>query len=120
MTAVSRLRPVLKRGASVAATNWQVIVVQVPDMSFQAPLAVPVLAGGLLVATAGPGLIAFVPFVGPIVVPTQVATWPLGGVVFQCLSLPALGAYLAQCRVGRRHAGLTPAEVSAFLKGRIA
>lgn len=51
-----------------------------------------------ILATAGLGLIAFVPFVGLAVVPLQFAAWLLRGFVFQYLALTALGGYLAQYR----------------------
>jgi hypothetical protein len=51
-----------------------------------------------ILATAGLGLIAFVPFVGLAIVPLQVAAWLLRGVVFEFLALAALGAYLTQYR----------------------
>jgi hypothetical protein len=49
-------------------------------------------------ATAGLGLIAFVPFVGLAIVPMQVAAWLVRGVVFEFIGLSALGAYLTQYR----------------------
>jgi hypothetical protein len=49
-------------------------------------------------ATAGLGLIAFVPFVGIAIVPLQLAAWLLRGIVFEFLGLSALGAYLMQYR----------------------
>jgi len=52
-----------------------------------------------ILATAGLGLIAFVPLVGLAVVPLQVAAWLLRGFVFQYLALTALGGYLAQYRL---------------------
>ena len=65
-----------------------------------------------ILATAGLGLIAFVPFAGLAVVPLQFAAWFLRGVVFQYLALTALGGYLAQYRLYARGAaplrGLTP------------
>jgi hypothetical protein len=51
-----------------------------------------------ILATAGLGLIAFVPLAGLAVVPLQVAAWLLRGFVFQYLALTALGAYLAHYR----------------------
>ncbi len=51
-----------------------------------------------ILATAGLGLIAFVPFVGLAIVPLQVAAWLLRGIVFEFLALSALGAYLTQYR----------------------
>lgn len=55
-----------------------------------------------ILATAGLGLIAFVPLVGLAVVPLQVAAWLLRGFVFQYLALTALGGYLAQYRLYAR------------------
>lgn len=52
-----------------------------------------------ILATAGLGLIAFVPLVGLAVVPLQVAAWLMRGFVFQYLALTALGGYLAQYRL---------------------
>lgn len=52
-----------------------------------------------VMATAGLGLIAFVPLLGLAVVPLQVAAWLLRGFVFQYLALTALGAYLSQYRL---------------------
>ena len=57
-----------------------------------------------ILATAGLGLIAFVPLVGLAVVPLQVAAWLMRGFVFQYLALTALGAYLAQYRFYARGA----------------
>ena len=51
-----------------------------------------------ILATAGLGLIAFVPFVGLAIVPMQVAAWLLRGIVFEFIGLSALGAYLTQYR----------------------
>lgn len=51
-----------------------------------------------LVATAGLGLVSFVPFVGLAVLPLQAAAWLLRGLVFQYLGLTALGAYLGLYR----------------------
>ncbi|MBA2302869.1 MAG: hypothetical protein H0W08_09565 [Acidobacteria bacterium] len=52
-----------------------------------------------ILATAGLGLIAFVPLAGLAVVPMQVAAWLLRGFVFQYLGLTALCAYLTQYRL---------------------
>ena len=62
-----------------------------------------------ILATAGLGLIAFVPLVGLAVVPLQVAAWLLRGFVFQYLALTALGAYLAQYRLYARSTAAVPA-----------
>ena len=51
-----------------------------------------------IMATAGLGLIAFVPLAGLAVLPLQVAAWLVRGFVFQYLALSALGAYLTQYR----------------------
>jgi hypothetical protein len=58
-----------------------------------------------VLATAGLGLIAFVPLVGLAVIPLQVAAWLLRGFVFQYLALTALGGYLAQYRLYARGDG---------------
>lgn len=59
-----------------------------------------VLAATVLsvLATAGLGLISFVPLVGLAVLPLQAAAWLVRGFVFQYLGLTALGAYLALYR----------------------
>jgi hypothetical protein len=51
-----------------------------------------------ILATAGFGLIGFVPIVAVAVMPLQIAAWLLRGFVFQFLALSALGAYLMQYR----------------------
>ena len=48
-----------------------------------------------LIATAGLGLISFVPFVGLTVLPLQLLAWLLRGLVFQYLGLTSAGAYLS-------------------------
>jgi hypothetical protein len=60
-------------------------------------LGVLAIAASLL-ATAGLGLISFVPFAGLAVIPLQIAAWLIRGLVFQYLSLTALGAYLSEYR----------------------
>lgn len=55
-------------------------------------------AAASLLATAGLGLIAFVPFAGFAVLPLQLAAWLLRGLLFQFLGLTAFTAYLAQYR----------------------
>lgn len=62
-------------------------------------LLVTLATAASILATAGLGLIAFVPLAGLAVVPLQVAAWLLRGFVFQYLGLTALGAYLAQYRL---------------------
>jgi hypothetical protein len=57
-----------------------------------------------ILATAGLGLIAFVPFAGLAVVPLQFAAWLVRGFVFQYLALTALGGYLSQYRLYARGA----------------
>jgi hypothetical protein len=61
-------------------------------------LLVTIATVASFLATAGLGLIAFVPFVGIAIVPLQLAAWLLRGVVFEFLGLCALGAYLTQYR----------------------
>ena len=57
-----------------------------------------------ILATAGLGLIGFVPLVGLAVMPLQIAAWLVRGFVFQYLALTALGAYLdAVSSLPRRH-----------------
>ena len=79
-----------------------------------------------IVAAAGLGLIAFVPVVGLIVLPLQLAAWLLRGILLQYLGLTALGAYLAQYRAYRRQAGFDPPRpapasgVEPFPEGRTA
>ena len=51
-----------------------------------------------ILATAGLGLIAFVPLAGFVVFPLTAAGWLLRGFVFQYLALTALGAYLTEYR----------------------
>jgi hypothetical protein len=61
-------------------------------------LLVVVATVASILATAGLGLIAFVPLAGLAVVPLQVAAWLVRGFVFQYLALTALGAYLTHYR----------------------
>lgn len=51
-----------------------------------------------ILATAGLGLIAFVPLVGLAVLPLQFAAWLLRGFVFEYVAQAALGAYLSHYR----------------------
>jgi hypothetical protein len=51
-----------------------------------------------ILATAGLGLIAFVPLIGLAVLPLQLAAWLIRGIVFEYLALAALGAYLSHYR----------------------
>ena len=50
--------------------------------------------GASVLATAALGLVTFVPFVGPGVLPLQLLAWLLRGLVFQYLGLTSVGAYL--------------------------
>jgi hypothetical protein len=61
-------------------------------------LLVGIATVAAILATAGLGLIAFVPFVGIAIVPLQLAAWLIRGVVFEFLAVTALGAYLTQYR----------------------
>jgi hypothetical protein len=70
-------------------------------------LVVLAMAADIL-ATAGLGLIAFVPLAGLAVVPLQVAAWLVRGFVFEYLALTALGAYLTQYRHYLRGQAATP------------
>jgi len=66
---------------------------------FGVVLVVAVVAtAASILATAGLGLIAFVPLVGLAVLPLQLAAWLLRGMVFEYLGLAALGAYLSHYR----------------------
>jgi hypothetical protein len=70
-------------------------------------------AAASLLATAGLGLIGFVPLVGLAVLPLQFAAWLLRGLLFQFLGLTAFTAYLAQYQrhgeAARARAGLRTA-----------
>ena len=62
-----------------------------------------------LIAAAGFGLIAFVPFASIIVLPLQLAAWVLRGLIFEYIGLTALGAYLTRYRLcGGRAAPARP------------
>jgi len=61
-------------------------------------LLVLVATAASILATAGLGLIGFVPIVAVAVMPLQIAAWLLRGIVFQYLALTALGGYLTQYR----------------------
>lgn len=54
-----------------------------------------------MLATAGLGLISFVPLIGLAAFPLQAAAWLVRGLVFQYLGLAALGAYIALYRQWR-------------------
>jgi hypothetical protein len=51
-----------------------------------------------ILATAGLGLVAWVPLIGLVVVPLQAGAWLLRGLVFEFIELTALTAYLTQYR----------------------
>ena len=53
-------------------------------------------AAASLLATAGLGLIAFIPLVGLAVLPLQFAAWLMRGLVFEFIGLTPFTAYLAQ------------------------
>ena len=61
-------------------------------------LTVVLATAASILATAGLGLIAFVPLVGLAVLPLQLAAWLIRGIVFEYLALAALGAYLSHYR----------------------
>src|SRR5262245_346977 len=61
-------------------------------------LLVAITTVASILATAGLGLIAVVPFVGLAMVPLQLGAWLLRGIAFEYLALTALGAYLTQYR----------------------
>jgi hypothetical protein len=61
-------------------------------------LTVVIATAASILATAGLGLIAFVPLVGLAVLPLQLAAWLIRGIVFEYLALAALGAYLSHYR----------------------
>ena len=61
-----------------------------------------------ILATAGLGLIAFVPLAGLAVLPLQLAAWLVRGIVFEYLALAALGAYLSHYRWYRHAAESQP------------
>ena len=56
-------------------------------------------------ALSGVGLIAFVPLVGLVVFPLQLAAWLLRGLVFEYIGLTAIGAYVAVYRHHAERAG---------------
>lgn len=113
--AAARLAPFVRHGRHEIAGIFGVV------------LALVVLSTtASVVAAAGFGLIAFVPIVGLIVLPLQLAAWLVRGVLLHYLGLTALGAYLAQYHAHRRRAGFdsprpTPAPgVEPFSEGRTA
>lgn len=85
--ATRRVFSFLRRGLREVAGIFGVVLV----------LVILAMAASFL-ATAGFGLIGFVPIVAVAVMPLQVAAWLVRGLVFQYLALSALGAYLTQYR----------------------
>lgn len=73
-----------------------------------------------ILATAGLGLIAFVPLAGLAVVPLQFAAWLLRGFVFEYLALTALSAYLTEYRVYVRNAGVPAAASPGEVREKLA
>lgn len=72
-----------------------------------------------ILATAGLGLIAFVPLAGLAVVPLQFAAWLLRGFVFEYLAITALGAYLTQYRhYARAEAAAPLMDVGSDVRGK--
>ena len=83
-------------------------------------LLVVAATGASVVATGALGLIAFVPFVGLAVLPLQLVAWIFRSIVFQYLSLTAIGAYLRLYRqhcdeIGRPVLAGDPAAVPASM-----
>jgi hypothetical protein len=68
-----------------------------------------------IAATAGIGLIAFVPVATLIMLPLQLAAWILRNVVFQYLGLTALAAYLHLYTplAGGAQPGVSPRDLRA-------
>jgi hypothetical protein len=84
----------VKEGARRVLTFAKARVRQIAGVFLIVLALVLVATGASLVATAGLGLISFVPFVGLAVFPLQVAAWFVRGMLFQYLGLTALGSYL--------------------------
>ncbi len=79
---------------------------------FGVVLVLMVLAGAAsLLATAGLGLIAFIPLLGATVLPLQFAAWLVRGLMFQFLGFTAFTAYLAQYQRYGDGAGAPPAHL---------
>jgi len=76
-------------------------------------LLVAIMTGASILATAGLGLIAVVPFVGLAMVPLQLGAWLLRGVLFEYLGLTALGAYLTQYRYYQHNVATVPVPEAA-------
>jgi hypothetical protein len=95
-SAIGRVFVFLRKGLREVAGIFGVVLV----------LVILAMAASFL-ATAGFGLIGFVPIVAVAVMPLQVAAWLVRGLVFQYLALSALGAYLTQYRYHRGDSTLT-------------
>lgn len=65
-----------------------------------------------VLAAAGLGLIGFVPVIGLLAFPLQVAAWLVRGVLFQYLGLTAVGAYLVEYRMYRGAESPRPVEAA--------
>jgi hypothetical protein len=83
-------------------------------------LVVVIATAASILATAGLGLIAFVPLVGLAVLPMQLAAWLLRGLVFEYLALAALGAYLTHYRSYARPDGRAPVPLREVTDARSA
>jgi hypothetical protein len=84
-------------------------------------VVVVIATAASILATAGLGLIAFVPLVGLAVLPLQLAAWLVRGIVFEYLALAALGAYLSHYRWYQRAAeGQPPIAVAKEPEIRLA
>ncbi len=99
----------VRRGARLALTFIWGHLREVAAV-FGVVLVVAVIAtAASILATAGLGLIAFVPLVGLAVLPLQLAAWLVRGIVFEYLALAALGAYLSHYRW--YHSAAPPQEI---------
>ena len=99
-TAVVRAFAFVRRGLREIAGVFGIVL-----------LLVGIATVGSILATAGLGVIAFVPFVGLAVLPLQVAGWLLRGFVFQYVALTALSAYLTYYRHDQRGRLQPPAHL---------
>lgn len=89
----------VRTGASLVLTFMRTALREIAGIFGVVLLLVTLATVASILATAGLGLIAFVPLAGLAVVPLQVAAWLMRGFVFQYLGLTALVAYLAQYRL---------------------
>lgn len=105
---------VAAENCSVREGAGQVMVFLRRELRHVALVFVVVLAFVLLataasmLATAGLGLVSFVPLVGLAVLPLQAAAWLVRGIVFQYLGLAALGAYASLYRPSDRQVEQSP------------